>query len=203
MATKPAPKHVPAKRGRGRPPKFAPETQAEALRLAAETTPEDAAETMARRGVKVSSRQIRHWQEGKFVAGYKPAAAPPAATTAPKDTDDERSTAQAPPVPAELHGPERRLWIIRSRIDATRTALARADVEPGGLGRISQLTSQLTDLLKQESIVERDATPDDPAAEERRWERAAAVAVGKVKAGVNAARERMGALLGRPFPYAA
>lgn len=82
--SKPAPKP----RGKpGRPPKFSAEVQAEALRLAAETTPEEAAETMAARGTKVSSRQIRNWQDGRHVAAdTRPAATPspgPASTAAP------------------------------------------------------------------------------------------------------------------------
>lgn len=129
----------------------------------------------------------------------------PVTTVAPRVPDTSVAPALtpfAPAVPAHLAGTDRRLWIIRSRIDATRTALARADVEPGGLGRISQLTGQLSDLLEQEAKLERDAMPLDPHAEEKRWQAAADRGVAKVRSGCKDARERMGALLGRPFPYA-
>lgn len=106
----------------------------------------------------------------------------------------ERTEKKAPPVvpeppevPPELEGAARRLWIIRARIDATRRALARADVEPGGLGRVSQLTGQLVGLLEQE---ERLAPPGpaDAHAEERRWRAAADACVAKIKAGIAAAK---------------
>lgn len=106
---------------------------------------------------------------------------------------------KAPPVPVELQGAARRLWIIRQRIDRVRDALQKAD-DTLDLGRISSLTGTLHDLMKQEAIVEREAEPSDPEAERRRWERASALAVKKIRDGVKDARERMAAVLGRPFP---
>jgi hypothetical protein len=120
---------------------------------------------------------------------------PPAPSTPPEPPPPPK----APPVPVELQGAARRLWIIRQRIDRVRDALQRAD-DTLDLGRISSLQGALHDLLKQEAIIEKDAAPDDPAAEEKRWERASAIAVKKIRDGVTDARGRMAALMGRPFP---
>lgn len=100
----------------GRPPKFSSEVQAEALRLAAETTPEEAAETMAARGAKVSSRQIRNWLDGRHVA----ADTRPAATPSPGPT-----SAAAPSAP-----PPDPLALVR-RILSARDPSALAELEAG------------------------------------------------------------------------
>ena len=123
----------------------------------------------------------------------------PAPETEPKP--EAPPPPQAPPVPAELQGAARRLWIIRQQIDRVRNALEKAHATLD-LGRISSLTGTLHDLLKQEAIIEKDAAPSDPAAEERRWERASAAAVKKIRDGVQKARGRMAAEIGAPFRHA-
>lgn len=105
---------------------------------------------------------------------------------------------KAEPVPANLEGRHRQLWIVRSEIDYVRDSLATAR-DRQDLARISSLTKVLKDLLKDEAEIE-SLAPRDPHAEERRWEVAKNSAVAKIKAGVNDAREKMAALLGRPFP---
>lgn len=191
---------------RGRKPRD-PETVRRALELAARTSPEEAAEILERENPRPpgarenpkapSSRQIRDWQKGAY--GQAAVAAEVKAATSPPEP---AAPQKAEPVPPELAGVQRRLWIIRQRIDRIRDALAKADAALD-LPRISPLQGVLTDLLKQEAILEAEATPSDPQAEERRWRAAAESAVKKIKAGCADARERMGALLGRPFPYAA
>lgn len=123
----------------------------------------------------------------------------PATKPAQPPKDEPPPPPKAPPVPAELQGAARRLWIIRQRIDRIRDALQKAD-DTLDLGRISSLQGALHDLLKQEAVVEKDALPDDPAAEERRWERASASAVKKIRDGVEKAREEIATRTGRPFP---
>jgi hypothetical protein len=95
---------------------------------------------------------------------------------------------RASPVPAGLEGPARRLWVIRSRIDATRDALAQADADVA-LQRISSLTKLLTDLLEQEERLAPAPPPDEHAAE-RRWRSAADSVIAKIRAGIRSERER-------------
>jgi hypothetical protein len=73
-----------ATRRTGRPPAD-PIIVQEALRLAALTTPEEAAEVLTGRGFKVSSRSIREWQHGRNAGKQKAPAAPPAQEPAPVD----------------------------------------------------------------------------------------------------------------------
>lgn len=101
--------------GSGRPPKYPPEVQAEALRLAAETTPEEAADTLGTRGITVTSRQIRNWQDGKHVAGYTPSPTPAAPSGTPA------ATPTPPPDP---------LALVR-RILSARDPSALAELEAG------------------------------------------------------------------------
>lgn len=174
------------------PPK--PELVTRALKLVESMAPAAAAEQLAREGFVVSTRSIQEWAKGKngarvLVTPGAPLSPPtgPAITIAPAEPPPPM--AEAPPVPPELEGVARRLWIIRSRIDATRRALARADVEPGGLGRIGTLTSQLVGLLDEEARLA-PPPPPDAHAEERRWRSAADSVIAKIRAGIRVERTK-------------
>lgn len=82
--------------GAGRPPPD-PTLVAEALALAAQSTPEDAADRLRERGKRVSAASIRNWQKGKHVAGYASAAASSGALSAPPPPPDP----MPPPTDAE------------------------------------------------------------------------------------------------------
>lgn len=182
-----------APKGKGRPPPD-PALVAEALRLAAETTPEEAAETLRGRGVKVSSRSIRVWQ-AKGLA--QPAVAPPVASVAAAVAAPPPALVIAERPPAGLTGDQQELWIIDHEIEATRNALAKARAD--GSTRTAPLQSELYDLLDRRRKLRAQAEPADPHAAEKQWRAAADAAKKKISDGVEKAQKRMAALLGTPF----
>lgn len=125
------------------PPK--PELVAEALRLAAETTPEDAAETLRAQGKKVSSRSIRVWQKTR--AGEAPTVAPLPPAAAP-DVDPEAHAAKGR---ADALALVRR--ILRARdpsaleeLDAGLAVAARGEADLGAWLARPMPTPDATDL---------------------------------------------------------
>ena len=118
----------------------------------------------------------------------------------------------SPPVadrpPEGLSPRARQRWYIERQIDDLRTALALLQQkvtanDASALTRMAPLNAALERWLGQLA----DLSPkdehdplDDAAA---RWKTAAESARKKILDGCADARERMGALLGRPFPYAA
>ena len=99
-------------------------------------------------------------------------------------------------------------WYIERQIDQVSQSLEllQRKVNSGdasALARMSSLNSSLSDWLEKLSKLG-DADARDPAESEgKRWEIAATSARKKILDGLAMARERMAALLGRPFPYAA
>lgn len=171
--------------GQGRKPPD-PALVKEAIDLSDRVSPEEAATKLREQGKKVSAASIRAWRKGRN-------GAPPLPGTKP---DPPTVIAERPPEGLTVLG--RRLWYIERRIEGLGQALAEAEAK-GELARINGLSGQLQKWLDD---LQKYAPPEpaDPRAEERRWQAASDRAVGKVKVGVAAARERMGALLGRPFP---
>jgi hypothetical protein len=146
--------------------------------------PQEAAEKM---GGRISWRTIYRAQEDARKKGTAPAkvVAAKAAPVLPEPM------AKAPPVPANLEGAARRLWIVRSRIDAMRDALAEADAT-NNLPRMGSLTKNLLDLLEQEALLAptKAATADE---EERRWREQADIVLQLIEQGVTAAEKRAAA----------
>jgi len=119
-----------------------------------------------------------------------------------------------PPKPPEPDRPPEGLsprgvqrWYIERQIDQVSTSLALLqrrvnEGDASALARMSSLNSSLSDWLDKLAKLG-DADARDPLeSEARRWEAAAASARKKILDGLAMARERMAALLGRPFPYA-
>lgn len=98
-------------------------------------------------------------------------------------------------------------WYIERQIDQVSTSLALLQTrvnagDASALSRMASLNTSLSDWLDKLAKLG-DADARDPLeSEARRWETAAATARKKILDGLAMARERMGALLGRPFPYA-
>lgn len=126
----------------------------------------------------------------------------PAAVVAPEEKPASKPPPAAPIIaerpPEGLTGEQQELWIIDHEIEATRNALAKARAE--GSTRTAPLQGELYDLLDRRRKLRAQAEPLDPHEEENRWRLAADNAVKKIRSGVKEARERMAALLGRPFP---
>lgn len=207
-----------------------PEFIARAVKLAADLgSPKEAAAQLTREGTPVHWRSIYNWQNGEKgarKAGVKPRPRRDvsAAGRGTKRTRNIRATAgpsgtkvaapDPPPAPVVAEEPPKgvsaralRRWHIEKQIEAVRTALAlvQSKIESGDpmhLSRVGTLNKELRSWLDALAELE-GPEQEDPHAEERRWERAATEAVKKIRDGCADARERMAALIGRPFPYAA
>lgn len=135
------------------------------------------------------------------------AAAPPspAAPATPPEAPPAPVVAERPP--EGLSPRALRRWHIERQIEAVRQALALTEgqIAKGNttaLSRVGSLNDQLRKWLDALAELEGPERAD-PDAEARVWRQHAESAIEKIKAGCADARERMGALLGRPFPYAA
>ena len=184
-----------------------------ALRLAAETSPEEAHAILARENplppgkkqnpLAPSAPQIRVWQKGG--AGQAAIAAEVAAELAGTSAKPGAQPVVAERPPAGLPPRELQRWHIERQINAIRDALALAESkvsrgESSALARIGPLNTQLREWLSELSKLEKEGEKVDPDADRQRWRAHAEAAVKKIRAGVKDARERMAALLGRPFP---
>jgi hypothetical protein len=124
-----------------------------------------------------------------------------AATSAP--------TREPPPLPPpeqpppELRGQALDLWIIDAELRETRVEMHeirhRMRVGQGTAHGLAALGKRLDALMDRRREL-RPHEPPDPHTEERRWKAASDSAVKKIRDGVTEARERMAALMGRPFP---
>ena len=155
----------------------------EALRLARETTPEEAAKRLKGRGVKgASARSIRLWQEKHKV--ILPVPPPPAKP----GTEATLAPVVAEPPPPGLSPRALRRWHIEQQIAAVRTALALAErsVAAGdttALSRIGPLNTQLRAWL--EALAELEGPErEDPDAERHRWRAAADRVLDRIRAGL-------------------
>ena len=154
-------------------------------------SPQEAAEQLTREGHRVGWRSIYEWSKGKNGAKVAAPATPATLKPRPEPAPPPEPMAKAPPVPADLEGGARRLWIVRQRIDAMRDALAEAD-KTGNLGKIGTLTSNLLSLLEQEEILapKKEATADE---EEKRWREQADIVLRLIEDGVVGAEKKLAA----------
>lgn len=194
-----------------------------ALRLAAQSTPEDAAEQLKREwkpGERKppSWRTIRRWQHGMNGQAAVAAEVLGLPTTTATATPSPTTAPPVPPLPAPPPKPEEppeglsprgvQRWYIERQIKQLSVSLELLQTrvnagDAAALSRMSPLNTSLREWLAQLDKIG-DADARNPLeSEARRWETAAASARKKILDGLAMARERMGALLGRPFPYAA
>lgn len=193
----------PAKRGRKPGVKvgdYKAAQKAEALALVrGGMDPQEAAEEMKRRGKPVGKTALYEALQAP-TATEKTTPEPPAAK--PDKPAHVPIVAEKPPEGLSLR--VKRVWYVEKDIALFRDALATAEAElkTGNLGALTRMAALSGRLQALREELERLAPPEppDPHAEERKWKASADAAVAKIKAGVKDARERMAALMGRPFP---